>query len=100
MGALPPNADGLRDAILEFELSHFREVARPGIDLGPLKTTQAIQAKAFHGKTPHHRAVDHGAPQNGIGQTAGAGEITHESAAEAVACPSGIVHFLKEQRGH
>src|SRR5467141_5294591 len=74
-------------------------MSRTGMDYRVLQRTETVQPEFFHGKAPHHRSVNHGAPQFRVACVIDTGEIAHESARKSVAGARGVVHLFERERG-
>ena len=64
-------------------------------DLGFCESLEAIQAEVLHVVAGHGAAVYDRLAQVVVVQLAGAGDVAHESASEAVARACGVGDFLK-----
>src|SRR6266576_2490157 len=69
------------------------------MDFRAFERTETVQPEFFHCKAPHHRPVNHGAPQFTVACVIDTGEIAHESAGKSVAGTSWVVHLFERERG-
>src|SRR6266550_611973 len=74
-------------------------MAGPGMAFRAFQSTETVQPEFFHGKAPHHRSVNHGAPQFRIAGVIDTGEIAHESARKSVAGARWVMHLFEWERG-
>src|SRR6267143_3356926 len=69
------------------------------MDFRAFQSAETVQSEFFHCKAPHHRSVNHGAPQCSVVRAIDTCEIAHESARKSVAGARWVMHLFEWERG-
>src|SRR5467141_3565725 len=69
------------------------------MDFRAFQRTETVQPEFFHCKAPHHRSVNHGAPQCSVVRAIDTCEIAHKAARKTVAGSRWVVHLFEWKCG-